>query len=280
MRKYEDERYREANIRRENGLLKKRLEKIYNRTYDKTFKPKTQGGQSIDCRKRWQQRTDIYDENNNQSRRTKNGVPKSIGVAVCAVTGKRSYYKADGPKMTRDKNQGKFYSSLEAKRLDQEDSKDWVVNESLAWARKQLQKEKGQRPDINSLLDMYEKRRRKELKKEGKKLANKKKLHNESRLEDVRLSESKQDEGDTALKKLKENLHARGGSKSTRRILQEAFRNVDTNYNGEISREEFTKATGSFLNGYDSSTVDTLFEKIDTNKNGSISLAEFVEHLE
>jgi hypothetical protein len=271
----------------ENERIAARLEKVYAR--DSTY-----GGAArrVDCRQQWQSRTALYAGGGRDGARDKQPpprgrVPKTLGVAVCSVTGRKAFFGADGPALQQDRETGRFYSSDAARRLDQRErergQKDWVLNGSMAWARAELKKRassNGRQPDIDDLLDEYEEMRSKELGQDGARAGEVRSRERDNQLDSRRSDGAPRAPALDALAQLKSSIYAKAGAKSCRRTVQQAFRELDADASGAVSKDQFVAATQArFLTGYSRDVVEEVFHVLDKDNSGAICLDEFLDSI-
>jgi hypothetical protein len=270
----------------ENERIAARLDKVYAR--DSTY-----GGAArrVDCRQQWQGRTALYAGGGRGGARDRDKqppprgrVPKTLGVAVCSVTGRKAFFGADGPALQQDRETGRFYSSDAARRLDQHErgQKDWVLNGSMAWARAELKKRassNGRQPNIDDLLDEYQEMRSKELGQDGARAGEVRSRERDNQLDSRRSDGAPRAPALDALAQLKSSIYAKAGAKSCRRTVQQAFRELDVDASGAVSKDQFVAATQArFLPGYSRDVVEQVFHVL-AKDNTAISLNEFLDSI-
>jgi hypothetical protein len=264
----------------ENERLAARLDKVYARE-------STYGGavRRVDCRQQWQGRTALYAGCGRREQAPRNRVPKTLGVAVCSVTGHKSFFGTGGPALQQDRETGRFYSSDAARRLDQRErgQKEWVLNGSMAWARAELKKrasKNGRQPNIDDLLDEYDEMRRKELGQDGTRAGEVRSRERDNQLDSRRSEGSPRAPALDALEQLKSSIYAKAGAQSCRRTVQQAFRELDADASGAVSKEQFVAVTQArFLKGYSRDVVEQVFHVLDKDKSGTIRLDEFAHSI-
>jgi hypothetical protein len=69
------------------------------------------------------------------------------------------------------------------------------------------------------------------------------------------------------------------GKKSSRRTLEDAFRELDIDKSETISMDEFMVGTARFLQGVPSSKVRALYSVFDTRNSGQLSVNVFIQTL-
>lgn len=71
----------------------------------------------------------------------------------------------------------------------------------------------------------------------------------------------------------------RSMTKSNKKIISQAFSNIDINGDGQISKSEFIEMMPIINSSLNKEDLDYLFERLDLNNSGSISLDEFSDNI-